>query len=393
MVCYRSFVSTPIWDVDRFVGFPLMLWGFAGFSRFEINGTKPWIILFLLLGFISTITGTIFFKQTLTDCIIANLNFFMIIIVLPFGYLLEKLQFTGKRFERLLLTLCWTNLIIKVLLFANKATYSYTSFFTSNDKMLDPRSFPFTLIITGLFIYFLKFIDTANPRYLLLSLVFLIVPNIFEFQRLDFLFVVIVLGIILVQQFKENAAPVFNFALLSFFMIVFTALYFYQELVPYISYFDQAVLFFTDPNQVEDSSAIARLMQLDYFYNNIHKDPLFGLGMIRPGFKGDIFQGDQEFNLADMGVLGIVMTHGIVGIIVFVYQIKFVLQYYKKIKNGSMIVNALYYYLLYLTLWSLGSSYIFQYSYHFLIILVLINYFHKLDMQDDAEINEQLEIS
>ena len=78
-----------------------------------------------------------------------------------------------------------------------------------------------------------------------------------------------------------------------------------------------------------------------------------------------------------MGIFGIYIGSGIIGVIVYIVQMVYVYRLYKRIKENGLLVNTLYFYLVYLTLYSIGTAKAFLYPSHFIAVIVLILYFKQ----------------
>ena len=377
LVNFRALEYTPLMDVDKFVGLPLVVAG--GWQYFvygvKVNEIKAWIICFGIVGVISTIAGSIYFPQTLKDSLVASNNFFLVLSILPFVSVLRWSKISLKAFERLIVFLGWVALFVKMSLFAFNITWNYTSYFTGNSVQLIPKQYPTELITLGLIYYFIKFLKAKNIIYLGYSLMFLIGSNIFFIQRQEFSFEFLVLVIILFKDFKRNTASIFSFVVIVLVLILFATSFFADNLEPLIAHFSESLKIFGSATKIQDNSAEARVEQFVYFLSRAFDSPIFGLGIPREGLKTNLFAGQQAFNMADMGILGIYFGSGIIGVIVYIFQIRFVYRLYKRIKTNGLIVNTLYFYLVYVTLYSIGTGKVFIYPGHFLAVIVLTLYF------------------
>ena len=402
LINFKTFTSTPLWDIDRFVGAPVALFGIQQFvvAPRRASVIRRWVLCFFIMGLVSNYTSMTFYKQSFVDGIVASLNFYMVFGLIPLTIIINHIKLKEKSFERVIVVLMWLNLLIKVFILAFHIKYSFTSYFTGSEKGLDGRSFPGNLISLGIFYYFIKYIRTKNIRYGLFSVLFLLGPNIFEFQRMDFAVAGLIMMFLLFKDFKKNAGIIATSIVIIILIIVIALQFFYQYLAPYFSYFEEALKIFDDQSHVNDSSTAARVVQYQYFLSRAFENPIFGLGIPRPGAKAAVFAGGQPFNYADMGILGIYFTHGVIGVIVFIFQLNYVKKLYAQVKNSGLIVLCLYFYMAYLAIWSLGTGYIFHYAHLFITLIVFINYFKKREdaakaaaAERQAEINAQLELA
>lgn len=404
IVNFRALEQTPLMDVDKLVGLPLIgvgIWQYFIYGV-KLSDVKAWVICFFFIGVISTIAGTIYFPQTLKDSFAASNNFFLALSILPFITVLRISKISRKSFERLIVVLGWTALFMKMFLFAFDITPTYTSYFTGNTTTLIPKLYPTELITLGIIYYFFKYIRHKNIIYLGYSLMFLIGSNIFFIQRQEFSVEFFILVLILFKDFKRNAVSIFSFVIIVMILVLFATSFFADNLEPLIEHFSESLKIFGNATKIQDNSAEARVEQFIYFLGRAYDSPIFGLGIPREGLKNALFNNQQAFNMADMGVMGIYFGSGIIGVIVYIFQVRFVYRLYKKIKDNGLIVNTLYFYLVYVTMYSIGTAKVFIYPAHFLAVVVLIWYFKQKEDKaaelaavddDTAHIPEQLAVT
>lgn len=384
LVLLRGFVSTPVWDLDRFIGFPGLLLGVVCIFLVKQVSIRVWVITFFVVGLVCVITSSVYYKQTLGDGIIASIGFFMVFATVPLYILLKGGKVSKTALKYVTLFCCWLYLFLKVYLSATKAHYTYSSVFTGTVKVLDARFFPNSFLFIGNFYYFTRLMRTGKLKYLAFSGAFLILPNIFELQRVDFLFSIILMAYIFFKNFKRGGKSIALYVIGLTFCVSFLVVYFFSSLLPYFEHFGQAVDFFLNPSQVKDVSTAARYKEAAFFVNKIPEDPYFGLGMPRALNKGQLFGNEHSFNLADMGVIGILGTSGIFGLLIFVSQLIFVFRLGRVIDKENNIIYALYCFLLYLSLASIANSSIFQYPYQFVALIMIITHFSQKRVVEEA---------
>jgi len=379
VVNFRVLEYTPLMDVDKLVGMPMVALGVWQFFVYgvKLSEIKAWIICFVIVGLISAVAGSIFFPQTLKDSFAASNNFFLVLSILPFITVVRISRISKKSFERLIVFIGWMALTVKTMLFTFNITLNYTSFFTGNSTQLIPKQFPTELITICIIYYFFKYLKTQNIVYLGYSLIFLIGSNIFFVLRQEFSVELLVLVIILFKDIKRNATSIFSFIIIALVLVLFATSFFADNLEPLIAHFSESLKIFGSASKIQDNSAEARVEQFVYFLSRAYDSPIFGLGIPREGLKTNLFAGQQAFNMADMGILGIYFGSGFIGVIVYIFQIRFVYRLYKKIKKNGLLVNTLYFYLVYVTIYSIGSAKVFIYPAHFLAVIVLIFYFKQ----------------
>jgi hypothetical protein len=84
-----------------------------------------------------------------------------------------------------------------------------------------------------------------------------------------------------------------------------------------------------DNNDYKDSSIEARVWQTEIAVKSIEKHPITGVGRIR----GDLIEkvaGHSYFYVSDIGLIGILFSFGIFGILAFIMQIRYLFLQYTK---------------------------------------------------------------
>jgi hypothetical protein len=378
-------------DLGKIIPFPLMLLGVFQylFKTIKIGEVRAWALCFTIIGIISTICGTIFFPQTLKDSFSACISYFFVLSVLPFITSIRYSKISLHSFTKLIVALGWVFLGLKTLMFVLGVQYNYVSIFTGIPVELTGKKWPTEFITVCMIYYFFRFLKHKNVVYLGYSFLFLVLSNVFLIQREEFALEFFMLILILFKDFKRNAASIFSFIVIVLVLIMFATSFFADNLEPLIAHFTESLKIFGSASKIQDNSAGARVDEFVYFMQRITDSPIFGTGIPRESLKQTLFIGQQSFNIGDMGVFGIYIGSGIVGVLVYIVQLRYVYKLYKRIKNNGIMVNTLYFYLVYVTIYSVGTAKSFLYPAHFLAVVVLILYFkQKEDKIKAAEAEE-----
>ena len=112
--------------------------------------------------------------------------------------------------------------------------------------------------------------------------------------------------------------------------------------------------------EVGDVSANARVFETEIAFPYIEKHPLMGNGGVSNQWNGGTEALHGVFHPSDIGIVGILYLHGILGLLLFSIQYYFAIQYTLRLpKNGGQhgrLVNALKGYLLYVALTSITTG-------------------------------------
>ena len=106
--------------------------------------------------------------------------------------------------------------------------------------------------------------------------------------------------------------------------------------------------------EVDDSSANIRLLEVATAWPYILKNPLLGSGQLSNQWEGgtkDLI--NSNFNASDIGLIGVVYSVGIIGLLVFAYQFRFAIQATRRLPDdlrspladaciGLLVLNAIY---------------------------------------------------
>jgi len=292
---------------------------------------KKWLLIFSTLGVISVFTNNIFHQVSFSSAVIGSLAYFKIFSLVPVFFWTrhpERSYFTLRYFR--MFGLLW--FISLLILYVLNVNLNFKSPFTGTEMIVEVSRLNKN-IINLLSIYYLAlFFMKRTNRYMVISFI-LFGANFFgDFQRYIFIcFILTVLLGFFVQRSVLIRIRLLPIALASFIAgTAFLSNADYGRLI--MKKYSDVGFLFADQGSKTDYSVSARLWESDIAINGFWEHPLLGNGVFRSGVKEQLF-GDVHFYLSDVGLLGILYAFGIIGLIVFLLQLRF----YFSISPSSII--------------------------------------------------------
>jgi hypothetical protein len=124
-----------------------------------------------------------------------------------------------------------------------------------------------------------------------------------------------------------------------------------------------------ETGKIDDASIFVRLREIDFAVSGFMENPISGKGLIRSSKQKDII-GDIYFFPGDIGIYGILFTFGIVGILVFLYYIRWIVKI--KYTQLNLIFSGFYIYSIYSLMFTLKDGFIMLSPTQFIFCIMLI---------------------
>jgi hypothetical protein len=313
---------------------------------------KHWLFVFLSLGVLSTFTNTYIHKTSLLSGFIGSIAYFKVLALVPL-YMLIKNEIYLVKTIQYLLKLGVLFFLIILIIFVFDIKFFFYGFASDAGLEVSAAKLNKTFINFTAFLLLGGFFILKQNKYLLYAIL-LFSANMFgDFQRWVFIsfFGALLIGFFIQKNvsLKLRLIPLAMIALLTIIMVMNYSSYGDFILTKFID----AFALFSESRISQDSSVNARGWQTEFALNGFFESPIIGNGVFRNSVKEDLF-GDVHFYLSDIGVVGLLYAFGIVGPLVYIFQIKTAL----KMTKYSVLNMGLKLFMIFLLIFSIltGSS-------------------------------------
>jgi len=338
------------------------------------NIMRFFLIVFFLTFIISIYSAHVSLGQSIFDGIVANQNFLFAFGVIPFYRIIKKDMSYLFLFEDVLKKFMWLNVIALAIVSVGSFHYAIN---VSNGQTLtlQANKFPRMLVEFGTVYYFFKSVKLRKSIYLIYSLFFLFVFQIYNIERAPLL--ATFLAFFVVILFTINTR--YSLSIFISTMFVFGTILFllsYSDVLSKItSKFNQVLNFFTDQSAITEAGVRVRISEVATAMAGFLKRPIFGNGMPRPVNTTTLLNGSYFF-VADIGIIGMLYANGIFGIVVFFIQgftvMKVLIR--ERLRTSSILFGGSITYLFYLFLKSIPDAIymLFPNNYFFVFVIILV---------------------
>lgn len=339
--------------------------------------------LIILIPLMGSISAFFVFGQPLFYGLLSQRSIMLVGCAFIIYYYLKSGRVSVCEVEIAFKYLAWINLALcapVIFLFDPNNYNPKQNFITDGGGIYNQFVLPMTFIIFGFFYYAVSGIRHRSMRLSLFSLPFLIYIVIGVSGRILIISVVLTY-IIFILIWSAKKKLVINLLKFIIFMTLFLVLI--QIIEPdkipeLMTKFYSAFIALVYSEEGSDPSANARIFQVATALPFILVNPLFGTGTISnqwgEGYK-DIF---GYFHPSDIGLLGVIFVFGIVGLIIFGYQIRMAWKIVGYLGPSKPIVNNVYYavaaYLLYFFISSITTGALVFWVEHSLILMSILQF-------------------
>ena len=317
------FELTPLAVVERISVTFLSAFGLLAFvlsfNRIERTFRK-WLLVFLFLGLTSTLTNILVHDVGLVGALIGSLRQFSVLACLPLYFWLKKVSVPGL-VQR---TLIWIGIILFVLVaFGHVQDISlvYEGLVTTVPLEIGVKKLNLTFINLIVCLFLARYVCTYRWRELIAAGLFFSANFFGDLQRAILLamLLVVLYALLLRRSFSLTFR---SGAWLLLGLVVVLGNTSSRELIS--DKFGEASKILSRNEKIDDFSISARVFEAEIGLEGFYDYPITGFGVIRSSLYEDIYGEGVYFFPSDIGVLGILHTFGLLGLLVFFGQAIFI---------------------------------------------------------------------
>lgn len=386
----NSFALTPLGNLSNSITILFGLLGYAIFINYYPSFPKVirrFSVISIILFVQSVLTSYVIYGQSFMLGILANS-----ILIMPGSALLA--YFVVKRYKvdlaQIMNGICWISWIllgIYFLLYFVNFRFQATTLV----KELDVSALNKTFINFGAVIYASYFFIKNRLSFLLISILLFSVNLWLDFQRNIFLIycITLIAGVIL------NREKLANYKLMLSALIIIPVL---VIIIPQTDFGKHAIqktqdsleLLDDSRRRFSDPSVGIRVEEVDYAYSQIKKYPITGVGKISSQMKEKVV-GNRHFFISDIGLIGVLYTYGILGIVLFIIQVNYIYRVTIKSDYAPTIYTlGLKLFTIFFVVHSISTGRSIYQSGVFIILVLLISYSEELLVKKKGT-NNQIE--
>jgi hypothetical protein len=372
---FGSFNNTPLNKWFSFLMLPFSTYGHVLFFRYKKQipkVIKNWYLIGLLIIIVSMLTSFIHYRQSFLDSFVATQNFYRVGLVVLIYYLIIKHKLSTKELFNSLIFIGWVNLLLYVFFWVIDFSIVFTN--EGGDVIVTTMGkFSNTLILFTAIYYLAMFLIKGKYKFIIFSILFFSIPHLNEIQRVFFLssMILVFMGFLLVNSIKIRL----KLLLPGIFVLIVSTTFLFstEQGASVINRFEELAKYINsnDNSKINDSSVAVRIKENAFALERFFQHPLTGNGFYRSSNKVNVV-GDIYFYPLDIGLIGILFTLGIFGVIIFIYQYISLFKIIKNNRHHNVYSLASVLGLLFLMLFSLsaGTS-INNFSYFFFYMVLL----------------------
>ncbi|WP_422081503.1 O-antigen ligase family protein [Ulvibacterium sp.] len=290
-----------------------------------------WYLVAILLMLTSIFTCYIHYGQSLVSGFVANVKFYHTGSVILFVYFFRKYKLSPPKYISIIIKLGWILLILLALMVITNFEFINESELTGKIVSIHAGKVDKTLINLIAIFWFSKFLYKSNYEYLLYSLLFFAGNHFYEIQRFNLLTILLIIGVGFIKN--KNSKSKIKVIMPAIFAIVLTAIFLFNttEGDSLINRFYEAAKIVTeeDASNINDPSTAIRIFEMDFALERFKEHPFFGNGFFRASEKDNVIGAGIYFYPLDIGLYGVLYSFGILGMIIFLLQLKLIWKYLK----------------------------------------------------------------
>lgn len=337
-------IALPLFfSVFRYI--PLLKWslelgivvaiGVAVFSNMSTGDSRrrepkrsPFNVYILLTTFalpaLGALGANVVFAQPFVYGLAAQRGCLLALFAYGIGNLVASGRIRIPELERALIILAWINLAIcaPVLILLDPNNYSdLGSLVSDGGGVFNEFHLPMPFIIFGLMYYISKWMLSDRIYYGMFAIPFIVF--IVSGNNGRILNISIAIGLMAVawigspHKRVKNIVSAVMFALVAMLAVSFLNP---DKIGVMIEKYNDAFAAVTGAQSVDDISANARIIQTNIVWPYIDDSPIIGAGVLSNEWNGGYQQMFGYFHPSDLGIIGLMFTYGIVGILFFWFQ-------------------------------------------------------------------------
>lgn len=367
----NTFTLTPLGKPMHYLSALLSCIGFVLVALFYRSFPKSlkWFAFAFILLFVQSVLSTHYvYGQSFVEGMNASAGLFLCgMLFIPY-YLVIRHGVSIDLVSRIIINLAWIYFFF--LVYANAVGMSFNNVDEQEFSVMSMRK---GLINLAVFIYIDRYFRVRHFKYFIFGIILFSANHLSDFQRnIFFDFSLTILFMLYAYRLRTSGI------LLTLGLLI---------LVPVLSIFLQASsyggtleeklgsvfeLFEEEQSRYSDYSIGARVKEANYAIESIQKYPITGVGRISSK-NVESYTGLGYFYVSDIGIIGLFFSFGILGMIIYLNQIRYWWrnQFKKHFKFGSEL-NGYIVFLLFSILYTTVTGSIVFNPAGFLIVIVFI---------------------
>ena len=347
------------------------LLGLLSFVLFKLY--KKVVVRFVFIAVMtliltSVLSSNLFLNQDLLSSLIATQHVFKGFSVIYIYYLIEKKKINIDKIIMLLINVMWIYTLFIVFASLTDFSFVFKSPVSGNELLITANKFQKDLLYFGQIYFLAKYLTSKKSINLFYISIIFISTQLYDIQRGDIIFLILTF-FVTIYLFRRyfSAFRIISLGFVSTFIIGILA---FSEISEDIfQKFNQATLVFSDEKIIQDPSIFVRLNEAVFALDGFSNHPFTGNGLIRGSKKTELI-GDIYFYPADIGIIGVMYSFGIIGLYMLIkfFRKIYVIDRFKL----NFVSLGLYLYLIYSFLYSIKDGQIIFQPARFLLCYLII---------------------
>ena len=272
--------------------------------------------MFFLLLITSVFASKSFFHQSPLDSIITNFEILKLPLLIFYAFIFEKEKIEVEQIKKTILVFVCIEIVVEIIFKGHdKASL------TAGEGILNADKLPKNFIRFGVYYFFALFIRKGKFLYGFISLFLLFFPNVVtDFQRGYFAIALFVMSMTFLF-FKKKTSSVNTtliiITLTALLLMLILTLNFSNAFLDKVEAKYSSVLSGISKGKGEDVSVNYRFFELKVGADFFRKSPVIGVGKLIGATTEKVV--GKPYYPSDIGIMGIMATFGILGLVVYTY--------------------------------------------------------------------------
>jgi hypothetical protein len=272
------------------------------------------LTLLIITSIFSTYTQL---KQDLLSSLIATQQLIKGFSPFFIIYIIKNKDIDFNRIIKWIINFVWLYAIFIAITSVTGWSYTFTSPLSGNELLITANKYSKGILFFGIIYYLINYFIWAKLKNLFFAFIILFSTQLYDIQRGDVIFISF-LFLIMMYSFKNRNGSKKLFLTTPFILFSIIIISSFIDFSESSEKFSQMFLLLSSENYVKisDASIFVRIEEADFAIRGFLESPMFGKGLMRAS-KQESLIGNIYFYPADIGIIGVIYTFGLTGILIY----------------------------------------------------------------------------
>ena len=274
-------------------------------------------------------------------------------------YIIKNKDIDFNRIIKWIINFVWLYALFIAITSLTGWSYTFISPLSGNELLITANKYSKEILFFGVIYYLINYFIWAELKNLFFAFIILVSTQLYDIQRADIIFVSF-LFLIMMYSFRNRNSLKKLILTVPFILVLVIFIISFMDFSEISEKFSQMFILLDSEKvgEISDPSIFIRIQEAEFAIRGFLESPMFGNGLMRAS-KQESLIGSIYFYPGDIGLIGVIYTFGLAGILIYLrygYRlIKVKLKYLRpiglvffftaiylfiySIKDGSMMFN------------------------------------------------------